>query len=271
MKNKMMRYIMVASTAWLTACATAPTGDLTGTVGSLYNDGMDALQAGQYSTAVHNFEELQRQFPYSGWASRSEVMAAYAYVQDEKYDEALVALDRFTRTHPGNPLLPYAFYLKGLVYFNQMSDVNRDQSATQEALAAFNEVVNRFPESDYARSAKFKITLCTDHLAGKDMVVGRFYQNEGQFLPAINRFKYVVENYQTSSQTPEALYRLTESYLALGVTDEATRAAAILGHNFPGSSWYSKAYELLTAQNLAPAGQEKSWASQIGKGLKKLF
>lgn len=271
MKKNILLAALAAATI-LTACASSgPEGDLNGTIGSLYNDGMDSMQAKNYKTAIHNFEELQRQYPYSGWATRSEVMTAYAQIQDDQYDAATVTLERFIKMHPGHSLLPYAYYLVGLVYYNQMSDVARDQGNTDKALAAFTELVNRYPDSDYARSAKLKITLCKDHLAGKEMMVGRYYQAEGQYLPAINRFQNVVNQYQTTTQTPEALYRLTESYLVLGVNDEAKRAAAILGYNYPGSEWYGKAYALLTEKQLAPAGQEKSWAEQISKGVKKLF
>lgn len=263
--------ITLLATTALTACSTKPEGELTGTVGSLYNDGMDALQAKRYDTAVHTFEELDRQYPYSGWATKAQLMTAYAQMQKGDFDEMLVTVDRFIRLHPGHKDLAYAYYLRGLGHYNRISDVNRDQGHTADALEAFNEVVNRFPNSEYARDAKLKVTLCRDHLAGKEMTVGRYYQQQTQYLSAINRFKNVVAEYQTTSQAPEALYRLTESYLALGVNDEATKVAAVLGYNYPGSPWYKKAYALLTEKQLAPAGQEKSWAQQLKKGMKELF
>ncbi len=256
----------------LSGCATSkPQGELTGTVGELYNNGMEALEQKRYPQAVHAFEELERQYPYSGWATRGQIMTAYAQMLNDDHAESIVTIERFIRMHPGHKDLAYMYYLAGLNYYYQMTDVNRDQSSTQKALDAFNEVVNRFPQSPYARDARLKITLCYDHLAGKEMTVGRYYQAQKMWLPAINRFRTVVQQYQTTSQTPEALYRLTESYLALGVDDEAVRAAAILGYNYPGSEWYARAYDLLTARKLAPAGQKESWAKRLSKGFGDLF
>lgn len=256
----------------MASCASQKSeGDLTGSVGSLYNDGLDQLQAKKYAKAVHTFAELERQYPYSGWATRGQVLTAYAQMMNGDNEESLVTIERFIRMHPGHQDLDYMYYLKGLNSYYRMTDVNRDQGSTRTALEAFQEVVNRFPQSEYARDAKLKLTLCLDHLAGKEMAVGRFYQSQQRWLPAINRFRVVVKEYQTSSQTPEALYRLTESYLALGVNDEATRAASILGYNYPSSDWYKKAYALLTEKKLAPAGQEKSWAQKIGRGFADLF
>lgn len=255
----------------LTACASKPEGELTGTVSSLYNDGLAKVQAGQYVQAVHTFEELERQYPYSGWATRGQMMTAYAQYRNGDHDEALVTIDRFLQLHPAHPDLAYMFYLKGMSHYAQMTDVNRDQANTREALAAFEALVNRFPESVYARDAKLKVTLCLDHLAGKEMVVGRYYLTQQQYLAAIGRFDEVVKQYPRSSQTPEALYRLVEGYLALGVTDEATRAAAILGHNYPANEWYQKAYGLLTDRNLAPKGASRTWAGTVWQGVKEIF
>jgi outer membrane protein assembly factor BamD len=256
----------------LAACAGGPKeGDVTGSVGKLYNDGLDQLQKGKYSSAVHTFEELERQYPYSGWAIRAEMMAAYTHYKAGEFDLAIAGADSFIRMHPGHRDLPYIYYLKGMSYYARIRDVTRDQDPTQKALAAFDEVANRFPDSPYARDAKLKATLCRDHLAGGEMQVGRYYEGKGQYLAAINRFRVVVEQYQTTAQVPEALYRLTESYLALGLNDEATRAAAILGYNYPGTTWYQQAYDLLTKAHLAPAGQQKSWYKQIYKGVKQLF
>lgn len=268
MKNKIL---LLALPLLVTACASKPEGELTGTVNELYNQGMDYMQAGRYPLAVHTFEELDRQYPYSQWATKAQLNTAYAEFLDKNYEETVVAAERFVRLHPGHKDVPYALYLIGLSHYGRMSDVNRDQSATAEALAVFEELVQRYPDSQYARDAKLKITLCRDHLAGKEMAVGRYYQDQKQYLAAINRFKAVVSQYETSTHTPEALYRLTESYLALGINDEAQRTAAILGYNYQGSNWYKKAYALLTGKNLAPAGQEKTWAGQIVKGVKELF
>ena len=272
MKTKTLLYPAILSYCLLLAsCATAPEGELTGTVADLYNKGMSEMKAGKHRDATHTFDELNRQYPYSGWATRAEMMTAYAQLQNEDFDEAIVTAEHFIKYHPGHKDLAYMYYLKGLANYNRIRDVMRDQGYTREALAAFEEVANRFPDSLYSRDAKLKITLCKDHLAGKEMQVGRYYQTQKQYLASINRFNEVVNIYQTSSQTPEALYRLTESYLALGLNDEAKRSAAILGHNYGGSDWYAKAYSLLTAKKLAPVGQEKSWSSKIYKGVKGLF
>jgi outer membrane protein assembly factor BamD len=268
----MKKIVLLATVLLASACASDKVeGDLTGSVGKLYNDGMDYLQAGRYPQAVHTFEELDRQYPYSGWAAKAQLNTAYAQFLDKNYEETVVAAERFIRLHPGHKDAPYALYLVGLSHYGRMSDVNRDQSATADALGAFLELTERFPDSEYARDAKLKITLCKDHLAGKEMTVGRYYQDQKQYLAAINRFKAVLAEFETSSHTPEALYRLTESYLALGVNEEAKRSAAILGYNHPGSPWYKKAYALLKEKQLAPAGESESWAKNISKGLKKLF
>ncbi|MCP5405412.1 MAG: outer membrane protein assembly factor BamD [Pseudomonadaceae bacterium] len=256
----------------LAACSTAkPEGELSGTVGQLYNKGMDELKAGKTRDAVHTFDELNRQYPYSGWATRAQMMTAYAQLENGDYDEAIVTAEQFIKYHPGHKDLAYMYYLKGLANYNRIRDVARDQGYTREALSAFQEVTNRFPDSLYARDAKLKLTLCRDHMAGKEMQVGRYYQQQGRYLAAINRFKEVVRDYQTTTQTPEALYRLTESYLALGVNDEAQRSAAILGYNYPGSEWYEKAYNLLEGKQLVAPGQSKSWAGKIYKGVSDLF
>lgn len=271
MKRNTFLPVALAAALLLSACATKQEGELSGTVGELYNKGMTELKDGQYAKAIHSFDEVNRQYPYSGWATRSLMMTAYAQMQDGQYDEAIGTAEHFIKYHPGHKDLAYMYYLKGLASYNRMRDVARDQGYTRQAMLSFQEVVNRFPNSIYARDANLKLTLCRDHMAGKEMQVGRYYQEQAQYLAAINRFQVVVKEYQTTSQTPEALYRLTESYIALGVNDEAKRAAAILGYNYPGSEWYSKAYGLLTAKNLAPAGQEKGWATQIYKGVKELF
>lgn len=271
-KNIAFSLAVVVFAGVLASCASNKAeGDLNGTVGSLYNDGLDAIQHKKYAQAVHAFAELERQYPYSGWATRGQVLTAYAQLMNGDNEESIITIDRFIRMHPGHKDLAYMYYLKGLNSYYRMTDVNRDQGATRTALEAFQEVANRFPQSEYARDARLKVTLCLDHLAGKEMAVGRFYQSQRQYLPAINRFRAVVKEYQTSSQTPEALYRMTESYMALGVTDEAQRAASILGYNYPSSEWYKKAYSLLTEKKLAPVGEEKSWAQKIGRGFSDLF
>lgn len=262
---------LLASSA-LVGCASTPKeGELTGTIGSLYNDGMEALEQGKYTDATHFFTELERQYPYSGWAARAQIMEAYTQFKARNHEQSITAIERFVKLNPGHPELPYMFYLKGLNHYYRLTDVNRDQEQTRLARDAFNEVVSRFPTSKYAQDAKLKLTLTEDHLAGREMVVGRYYQKQQQYLAAINRFRTVVQEYQQTSQTQEALYRLTESYLAIGVADEAERAASILGYNYPDSVWYTKAYALLTKQNLAPAGEQKTWAQKLKRGFSDMF
>ena len=209
----------------------------------------------------------RRQHPYSDSASKAQLLAAYAHYQDLKYDDAILALDRFIQLHPGSPDVDYAYYMRALCYYEQITDVRRDQRMTRQALDALSEVARRFPDSQYARDARLKIDLTNDHLAGKEMEVGRFYLRQHQYTAAINRFRVVVENYQTTSHVAEALHRLVECYLALGVTDEAKAAAAVLGHNFPGSEWYTDSYALLVDANLRPERNEKSWISKAWNSL----
>jgi outer membrane protein assembly factor BamD len=232
-------------------------------VEELYNGAMNAMQAGDYEEAARLFDEVERQHPYSEWAAKAQLMAAYAYYQENSYDEAINALDRFIELHPGSPDAPYAYYLKAISYYEQIVDVRRDQSATSQSLSALEEVVRRYPDSTYARDAELKIDLALDHLAGKHMDVGRFYQSRSEYLAAINRFRTVIERYQTTTHTPEALHRLVECYLAMGIVDEAKATAAVLGHNFPGSEWYIDSYALLTGENLYPEDSDDSWVSSL--------
>src|SRR5215510_4637581 len=201
----------------------------------LYNSALDDLGTQNYKAAAKGFEEVDRQHPYSVWATKAQIMAAFAYYQSNKYDEAVIALDRFIQLHPGHRDIPYAYYLKALCFYEQISDVGRDQRMTQQALDALAEVVKRFPETPYARDSRIKVELAIDHLAGKEMAVGRYYQQNKQYVGAINRYRVVIERYQTTTPVPEALHRLVESYLSLGVKNEAQEAAAVLGFNFPGS------------------------------------
>ncbi len=214
-------------------------------VEDLYNEGMDALQGGNLKTAAQAFDEVERQHPYSVWATKAQLMAAYALYEDSKYDDAVNALDRFIQLHPSNRDVGYAYYLKALSFYEQISDVTRDQSLTDKALRSLQEVIDRFPESTYARDARLKIDLARDHLAGKEMTIGRWYLRQKHYLAAINRFRMVVEHYQTTTHVPEALHRLIEAYTALGLHEEARKTAAVLGHNFPGSEWYVDSYSLV--------------------------
>lgn len=220
-------------------------------VHELYNSAKNLLDGGAYKQAARGFDEVERQHPYSKWATKAQIMSAFAYYLDNDYDDAIIALDRFIQLNPSHKDVPYAYYLKGLSYYEQISTVDRDQAMTENALATLNELLTRFPESTYSRDAKIKIDLTYDSLAGKEMEIGRYYLFQDQYLAAINRFKRVVDEYQTTTHVPEALLRLTEAYMALGLVGEAKKTAAVLGHNFPGSDWYVSAYTLVTGEQLA--------------------
>lgn len=214
-------------------------------VGALYNLGKDYLERGRYSDAAIFFDEVERQHPYSQWARRAQLLSAYSYYRANKYDDAVLSAERFLTLHPGNPNTDYAYYLIAICHYERIIDIARDQKMTQRALQALNEVTRRFPDSRYAEDAGLKIDMARDHLAGKEMEIGRFYQRRGQHLAAIGRFKSVVQNYDTTSHAPEALHRMTESFLSLGITAEAQKSAATLGFNYPGSKWYRYSYDLM--------------------------
>jgi outer membrane protein assembly factor BamD len=213
----------------------------------LYAAGIEALQARRFPVAADYFDQVERDHPYSTWATNAKLMGAYAEYQRNRYTEAIGALDRFIQLHPAHRDIAYAFYLRALCYYEQIADAQRDQRQTEQAMTALQDVVNRFPDTAYARDARLKIDLGRDHLAGKEMNIGRYYQRQRLYAAAVGRFKRVVEDYQTTNHVPEALHRLTEIYLTLGLTDEAQKTAAVLGHNFPGSPWYQDSYALLVA------------------------
>ena len=224
-------------------------------VEDIYNEAMNHLEAGRYKSAATTFDEVERQHPYSKWATKAQIMAAYTYYASGKYDDAVITLDRFIELHPGNEDIAYAYYLKGLSFYEQISDVARDQRMTERALETFTDLVRRFPDTNYARDAQLKIDLAYDHLAGKDMNVGRYYLRAGHELAAIGRFRLVIEKYGTTTHVPEALHRLTEAYLALGVVEEARYTAAVLRHNYPGSEWYRDSWALLDKQDVLRADE----------------
>lgn len=214
-------------------------------VNTLYLAAKDRLDRGQYQMAAALFDEVERQHPYSPWARRAQLMSAFSYYMAQKYNDSISSARRFLSIHPGNKDAPYAYYLIALCYYEQISDVTRDQKITEQALSALGEVQRRYPNTRYAADAGLKIDLVRDHLAGKEMEIGRFYQRRALWLAASLRFKEVVQKYETTTHAPEALYRMTESYLAMGIPEEAKRSAAVLGANYPGSKWYSRAYELM--------------------------
>jgi outer membrane protein assembly factor BamD len=208
----------------------------------LYSNGVDALRKESYSTAVKHFEAIQQNYPYSPWATNAQLMEGYTEYRRSNYTEAIGQLDRFIQLHPSSKDVAYAYYLRSLCFYEQIADISRDQKGTQESMGALQEVVNRFPESAYARDARLKIDLCRDHLAGKEMLVGRYYEKQHLYAAAIGRYQRVVDDFQTTNHAPEALERLVEVYLKLGLTQEAQRTAAVLGYNYPGSVWYQAAW-----------------------------
>ena len=230
-------------------------------VEELYNEAMDLVDKDEYYRAAKAFDEVERQHPYSVWATKAQLMGAYVLYERNKYDEAIIGLDRFIQLHPGNKDVGYAYYLKGLCYYEQITDVARDQKMTELALKTLQEVVDRFPATSFARDAKLKVDLARDHLAGKEMAVGRYYLNLGQHLAALNRFKVVVDQFQTTTHVPEALHRMVEVYTILGLDGEAKRTAAVLGHNFPGSDWYEDTYAVVSGS--PRARKEEGWTDKL--------
>ena len=225
------------------------------TVEDLYNEAMDALNNEDYDKAAKSFDEVERQHPYSVWATKAQLMAAFSHYEHNKFDDAIVALDRFIQLHPSHKDVAYAYYLKALCYYEQIADVARDQKNTDLAMKTLQEIIDRFPHSRYARDAKLKIDLTRDHLAGKEMTIGRYYERQGQYLAAVNRYRIVIDKYQTTTHVPEALQRLAECYEALGLHDQAVRTASVLGYNYPGNQWYSDAYELVDGKVAAKPAQ----------------
>ena len=227
-------------------------------VETLYNNGVDALNAKRYKAATSEFDNVEQYYPYSSWATNAQLMHGYSEYLQNHYSEAIPVLDRFIQLHPANRDIAYAYYLRALSYYEQIADIQRDQKGTQQAMTALQEVSNRFPDSAYARDAQLKVDLCRDHLAGKEMEIGRYYEQQHLYTAAINRFQHVVDDYQTTNHVPEALHRLTEIYLMLGLTDQARTTAAVLGHNYPGNRWYADTYNQLVADNQVPDSQGRT-------------
>jgi len=234
----------------------------------LYNEGLYLLnEKNDYKASAKKFEEVDRQHPYSEWARKSLIMSAYAYYSAGMYEESINAAKRYITLHPGSPDAAYAQYLIGASYFDQIPDVSRDQTRTERAIAALEEVTRKFPNTEYAESARKKIEVGRDQLAAKEMAIGRWYLKKKDFTGAINRFKVVVTQYQRTRHVEEALERLTECYMALGISSEAQTAAAVLGHNFPDSPWYKDAYRLVKSGGVEPKEDEGSWMSKAFKKL----
>jgi len=236
--------------------STAPADAADQSPEALYAAGMQELRANRYQRAVDLFDAVEREHPYSTWATNAKLMSAYTEYYRNRYTEAIGALDRFIQLHPAHRDIAYAYYLRALAQYEQINDAQRDQQQTIVAMTALQEVVNRFPDTAYARDARLKIDLARDHLAGREMTIGRFYQRQGLQTAAIGRFRRVVDEYQTTNHVPEALHRLTEIYISLGLTEEARRTASVLGHNYPGSSWYQDSYALLV-DGATPYSQDR--------------
>jgi outer membrane protein assembly factor BamD len=232
----------------------------------LYNEGLYLLNNKKdYKAAAKKFDEVDRQHPYSEWARKSLLMSAYAYYEAKEYEDCINSAKRFVTLHPGSSDAAYAQYLVGSSYYDQILDISRDQQRSEKAITALDEVVRKYPDTEYAISAKKKIEMARDQIAGKEMEIGRYYMKKRDFTGAINRFKVVVTQYQTTRHVEEALMRLTEAYLSLGILPEAQTAAAVLGHNFPDSSWYKEAYGLVRSAGGEPSENKESWISRAFK------
>jgi len=236
-------------------------------VSQLYNAAMEAMANEEYSNAAKMFDEVERQHPYSVWAIRAQLMAAYADYEGIRYEDAIDALTRFIELHPGSEHVDYAYYMRALCYYEQIADVRRDQRATAMAFEGFTDVIRRFPNTSYARDAAFKLDLARDHLAAKDMSIGRWYESQGNYMAAVGRFKTVIDRYQTTSHAAEALERLTECYIALGLPDEAHKTAAVLGYNYPNSDYYKQAYGLLTPGAEVKQAPEEGFFSRLWESM----
>ena len=239
----------LAAVSLLSACATnknkSDTQYVARDVATLYNAGKYRLDRGQFALAAALFDEVERQHPYSPWARRAQLMSSFSYYVAKDYTKSIQSAQRFLSIHPGNRDAPYAYYLIALCYYEQISDVTRYQKDTLQAKDALTEVIRRYPSTRYASDAKVKLDLVNDHLAGKEMEIGRFYERSGKWLAASLRFRNVVDDYQTTSHAPEALFRIVETNLAMGIPEEAQKAAAVLGANYPGSEWYKRAFDLM--------------------------
>ncbi len=231
-----------------------------------YNEGLTLMAKEDYAEAIKRFEDVDRQHPYSEWARKALLMIAYVNYSMGKYDECVAAAKRYLALHPGSDDAAYASFLVASSYYDEIPDISRDQARTQRAMEALDEVVRKYPNTEYAVSAKKKLEVARDQLAGKEMMIGRYYLEQRNYAGAINRFKVVVTRYQTTRHVEEALYRLTEAYMALGVINEAQTSAAVLGYNFPDSSWYKDAYKLVQSRGVNPQLNEQSWIAKAFKG-----
>ena len=246
LKKASVLAVLFAVVLGMSGCASAPSNREKMSAEELYNEALDLLiKEREYSKAIAAFDEIDRYYPYSKWAIKAQIMLAFTHYVKKEYDDSIVVLDRFIQLYPGNKYTPYAYYLKALCYYDQISDPRRDQEMTKLALEVLENISLRFPHTPYAADAAVKVDLARNHLAAHDMEIGRYYLRTGKHLAALNRFVGVVRNYQTTEQVQEALFRLTETYLSLGLVKEAQASAVVLGYNYPQSVWYEKAYGLM--------------------------
>jgi|TARA_B000000565_G_scaffold133348_1_gene100942 outer membrane protein assembly factor BamD len=229
----------------------------------IFNSGERELIRRRYNDAAEKFKEVERLYPYSDWAKRALIMQVYSFHKDKEYENVVSAANRFIEFHPKDKDIPYAYYLIGLSYYDQVLAIGRDQKLTQEALKIFKLIIKEYPDSEYASSSQIKFDFLKNQLASKEMEVGRYYLKRSHYVSAINRFRGIIEDFSTTSQVPEALHRLVEAYLSLGLTDEAQTAGAILGYNYKSNEWYERSFELLRSKGLKPKSLGNSWLSQI--------
>ena len=229
----------------------------------IFNSGEREILRKRYSDAAEKFTEVERLYPYSDWAKRALIMQVYLYHKDQSYDNVVSAANRFIEFHPYDKDVPYAYYLIGLSYYDRVLAIGRDQELAKEALKVFNLIKEEYPESEYASNSEIKFNFLMDHLATKEMEVGRYYLKRSHYAPAINRFRGVIEEFSTTSQVPEALHRLVEAYLSLGLVNEAQTAGAILGYNYKSSDWYERSFELLSSKGLKPKSSGNSWLNKV--------
>jgi outer membrane protein assembly factor BamD len=261
-------FVLAVSAASISGCASSDAAKALNPdpPSKMYADADAFMSKGKYEEAARKFEDVDREHPYSPEARRAIVMSAYAFYRAGKLPEAIASAERYTTMHPGTKEAPFAHHIIASAYFDQINQPNRDQEATRKALNEFKTLKSRYPDSKYADQADNRIRICEDTLAAQEMEVGRYYMKRKDYVAAINRFKTVVSSYQTTAHVEEALYRLTAAYLSLGIASEAQSAAAVLGHNFPNSSWYKESYALLQAQGLQPSHSSGSWFSSIFGG-----
>ena len=229
----------------------------------IFNSGERELLRRRYSDAAEKFKEVERLYPYSDWAKRALIMQVYSFHKDKEYENVVSAANRFIEFHPNDKDTPYAYYLIGLSYYDQVLAIGRDQKLTQEAIKIFELIIKEYPDSEYASNSQIKFDFLKNQLASKEMEVGRYYLKRSHYVSAINRFRGIIEDFPTTSQVPEALHRLVEAYLSLGLTDEAQTAGAILGYNYKSNEWYERSFELLRSKGLKPKSSGNSWLSQI--------